>query len=349
MSGVKAGIMLTNQQFEGVDMVSALQEQLVMLHLARDRGWDSFFSGQHYLNEGNQGLQMVPFLARLAADAGDMTLGVGLLLAPLHNPVYTAETIATLDVIARGNMVFGVGLGYRSAEFEAFGVRKGQRVQRFEECLGVAKRLWTEDKVSYESETCVLKEAHLSLKCVQQPHPPIWFAAKHANAIRRAAQLGDCLYHSPKATLATHRERLALYKAELHKAGKPLPKENPLRIEIYCAKSRAAAMELGAPYISNKYAAYAQWETDKAMPAHERIDKSFDQLVADRFVIGSPEDCWNQLEPYIEELGVTHFVFRTQFLGMPLSNALASMRLISEELLPALHAAKPTPLAQIAA
>jgi hypothetical protein len=42
-------------------------------------------------------------------------------------------------------------------------------------------------------------------------------------------------------------------------------------------------------------------------------------------------------------------VFRTHFLGMPVSNALASMRLMSEELLPALHAAKPTPLEQITA
>ena len=350
MSGVKAGIMLSAQYFEGADMVSALEEQLTMLRLARDRGWDSYFCGQHYLNEGgNQGLQMVPYLARLAADAGHMTLGVGLLLAPLHNPVYTAETIATLDIISKGNMVFGVGLGYRSAEFEAFGVRKGQRVQRFEECLTIAKRLWTEEKVSYESDTCVLKDAHLSLKPVQKPHPPIWFAAKHANAIRRAADLGDCLYHSPKATLATHKERLALYKEELRKVGKPLPQENPCRIEIYCAKSRAAAMELGAPYISEKYKAYARWESDKAMPEHERIDKSFDDLVQDRFVIGSPEDCWNQLRPYIEQMGVTHFVFRTHFLGMPLSNALTSVRLLSEELLPALHAAKPTPLEQLSA
>ncbi len=108
-------------------------------------------------------------------------------------------------------------------------------------------------------------------------------------------------------------------------------------------------MELGAPYISEKYKAYAQWESDKAMPEHERIDKSFEELVKDRFVIGSPEDCWNQLKPYIEELGVTHFVFRTHFLGMPLSNALASMRLMSEELLPALHAATPTPLEKITA
>ena len=116
MSGVKAGFLITNQQRDGTDMVSALEEQFVMVRLARDRGWDSYFCGQHYLNEGgNQGLQMVPYLARLAADAGDMTLGVGLLLAPLHNPVYTAETIATLDVISRGRMVFGVGLGYRTA------------------------------------------------------------------------------------------------------------------------------------------------------------------------------------------------------------------------------------------
>ena len=108
-------------------------------------------------------------------------------------------------------------------------------------------------------------------------------------------------------------------------------------------------MELGGPYISEKYKAYAQWESDKAMPANERIDKSFEELVQDRFVIGSPEDCWNQLKPYIEELGVTHFVFRTHFLGMPAANALASMLLMSEELLPALRSAKPTPLEKIAA
>ena len=85
------------------------------------------------------------------------------------------------------------------------------------------------------------------------------------------------------------------------------------------------------------------------MPDHERIDKSFEALVQDRFVIGSPEDCWNQLQPYIKELGVTHFVFRTHFLGMPAASAMASLKLMSEELLPALHKATPTPLDQITA
>jgi alkanesulfonate monooxygenase SsuD/methylene tetrahydromethanopterin reductase-like flavin-dependent oxidoreductase (luciferase family) len=346
---MKAGIMLSNQQLAGVDMVSALEEQFIMLRLARDRGWDSYIAGQHYLNEGNnQGLQLVPYLARLHAEAGDMTMGVGLLLPALHNPVYTAETIATLDVIARGNLVFGVGLGYRSIEFNAFGVRKGQRVQRFEECLTVAKRLWSEDCVSYESDTCILDEARLTLKCVQQPHPPIWFAAKHPNAIKRAARLGDCLYHSPKATLVTHKQRMALYLAELQQLGKPLPTENPCRIEIFCAKDRATAFAMAGPYISEKYQAYAHWERDQAMPAAERINLPLEELARDRFVIGSPDDCWDQLKPYWEELGITHFMFRTHFLGMPVSNAIHSMRLISEQLLPALHNVKPTPLCKLA-
>ena len=64
----------------------------------------------------------------------------------------------------------------------------------------------------------------------------------------------------------------------------------------------------------------------------------------DRFVIGTPEDCHGQLRPYWEELGVTTFVFRTHFIGMPIENALHSMKLISSELLPELRKASPIAL-----
>src|SRR6516165_5931186 len=113
---MKVGLFITNQQTLDTDMVSALDDQFAMVRLARDCGWDSLFSGQHYLNEGNnKQLQTVPLLARLAAEAGEMTIGLGILLLNLHNPVYTAETVATLDIIARGNFIFGVGLGYRDS------------------------------------------------------------------------------------------------------------------------------------------------------------------------------------------------------------------------------------------
>ena len=74
---MKVGLFITNQHTLDTDMVGALEDQFVMVRHARDRGWDSLMSGQHYLNEGdNKQLQIVPLLARLAAEAGEMTLGV---------------------------------------------------------------------------------------------------------------------------------------------------------------------------------------------------------------------------------------------------------------------------------
>ena len=53
---MKIGLFLTNQQFLDTDMMQALDEQIAMVHAAREHGWDSLFSGQHYLNEGNNQL-----------------------------------------------------------------------------------------------------------------------------------------------------------------------------------------------------------------------------------------------------------------------------------------------------
>ena len=335
---MKVGLFVTTQQKLDADMVSALAEQITMVHHARDRGWDSVFSGQHYLNEGNnQGLQLVPFLARIAPEAGEMTLGLGILLLNLHNPVYTAETVATLDVITKGNLVFGVGLGYRDREFDAFRVPQGQRVVRFEEYLALVEKLWTEDSVTYESETCRLDGVRMNIRPVQKPRPPIWIAANNDRAIERAARMSDAWYINPHSTNRTIRRHLELYKAELVRVGKPAPTELPALKEIYCAKDRATALELAGPHLAGKYKDYANWGQDKVMPADESFAHDLEHLVEDRFILGSPEECYEQLRPYWEEFGVNHFTFRTRWPGMPLATALASMRLISNELLPALR------------
>jgi alkanesulfonate monooxygenase SsuD/methylene tetrahydromethanopterin reductase-like flavin-dependent oxidoreductase (luciferase family) len=126
-----------------------------------------------------------------------MTGIAGVLLTTLHNPVEVAECIASLDAIWRGNFIFGVGLGYRDVEFDAFGVPRGQRVRRFEQCLEVVKRLWTEDNVSFENDVCKLNNVTMTCRPVQQPHPPIWFAANNDRAVRRAARLGDSWFVNP--------------------------------------------------------------------------------------------------------------------------------------------------------
>ena len=235
---MKIGIFLTGQHPPGSDIVAELEGQYAMTRLARDRGWDAVASGQHYLSEGVRQLQLIPFLARLAAEAGEMTGIAGVLLAGLHNPVEVAECIASLDAIWRGNFVFGVGLGYREVEFDAFGVPKGHRVRRFEQCLEVVRRLWTEDRVSFENEICKLTNATATCRPVQKPYPPIWIAANSDAAVRRAARLGDSLFINPHATMAVITGQMALYRAELASHGKPFPTVLPYLREIFCAKDK---------------------------------------------------------------------------------------------------------------
>jgi Luciferase-like monooxygenase len=221
---MKVGIFLTCRHPPGSDMVAALEGQYAMTRLARDRGWDAVATGQHYLSEGVRQVQLVPFLARLAAEAGEMTGIAGVLLTTLRNPVEVAECIASLDAIWRGNFVFGVGLGYRDVEFDAFGVPRGQRVRRFEQCLEVVKRLWTEDNVSFENDICKLTNVTMTCRPIQSPYPPIWFAANNDRAVQRAARLGDSWFVNPHATIPEITRQLGLYRAELTRLGKPFPR-----------------------------------------------------------------------------------------------------------------------------
>jgi alkanesulfonate monooxygenase SsuD/methylene tetrahydromethanopterin reductase-like flavin-dependent oxidoreductase (luciferase family) len=312
---MKIGIFLTNQHPPGSDMIAALEGQYAMARLARDRGWDAVATGQHYLSEGVRQLQLVPFLARLAAEAGEMTGIAGVLLTTLHNPVEVAEIVASLDAIWRGNFVFGVGLGYRDVEFDAFGVPRGQRVRRFEQCLEVVKRLWTEDKVSFENDICKLTNVTMTCRPVQQPHPPIWFAANNDRAVRRAARLGDSWFVNPHATIPEITRQLGLYREELEMAG---------------------------PYLAEKYRTYASWGQDEVLPGNDSFRQPFEALLRDRFVLGSPEECYEQLRPCWEEAGANFLIFRTHWSGMPVGHALASMRLISDELLPVLRRVGPS-------
>jgi alkanesulfonate monooxygenase SsuD/methylene tetrahydromethanopterin reductase-like flavin-dependent oxidoreductase (luciferase family) len=135
---------------------------------------------------------------------------------------------------------------------------------------------------------------------------------------------------------------LALYRAELDRRGKPFPKILPYLREIYCARDKQSALEMAAPYLAEKYRTYAQWGQDQVLPGQDSFRRSLDDLSQNRFILGSPEECFEQLRPCWEEAGANFLIFRTHWSGMPVASALASMRLISDELIPALRCAAPT-------
>jgi len=335
---IKFGLFLTNQHRPGSDLVAALDGQLELVRTARDAGWDSIFVGQHFLPEGMTMLQPAPFLARLAGEAAGMTLGVGILLLALHNPVDVAETWGSMDVVSGGRLVFAVGLGYRQPEYDAFGIALSDRVGRFELNLEIVKRLWSGETVSCETPWCRLHEAVCGTLPVQRPRPPIWLAANSDRAVVRAARLGDTWLINPHATLATVASQLELFRAERTAAGLAPPDELPVIREVCCAPTRQQAFERCSRYLTEKYERYADWGQDKVLPGRDSFRVPLESLSEDRFVVGSPDECTERLRGWRDQLGVNHFLFRTDWIGMPLESSLESIRLLTTEVLPALRA-----------
>jgi alkanesulfonate monooxygenase SsuD/methylene tetrahydromethanopterin reductase-like flavin-dependent oxidoreductase (luciferase family) len=334
---VHFGISLANQHPRGSDLVAGLAEQLTILRRARDLGWDSVWTGQHFLVSDLHMLQPVPYLARLAADSGDMQLGVGIALIALTNPVQLAEDLASLDVVSGGRLVVGVGLGYKDDEYRAFGIREDERVRRLVGNLDVVKQLWSGQPTSVDLGWCVLDRAVASVLPVQRPRPPIWMAAHVDAAVRRAGRLADAWFVSPHVTIETARRQLAELAAARRQAGLPPVAAVPLAKEVYCAESAPRAVELAGPYITGKYRSYARWGQDAIIPEDVSFTAEFGELARDRFVVGSPDDCIAQLRPLVRDLGVTHLMCRMTWPGMPVDVALLSVELFSRHVIPALR------------
>jgi len=115
------GLVVRGQAEQGEDISRRFQETLAFVRLADRTGYDSITKTAHYSAYPFQMLQLVPMLARFAAEAPRLRLNAGVLLLPLMSPLHVAEEFATLDVISGGKIILGVGLGYRDVEFKAFG------------------------------------------------------------------------------------------------------------------------------------------------------------------------------------------------------------------------------------
>ena len=140
-----------------------------------------------------------------------------------------------------------------------------------------------------------LDHATCPVKPLQKPTPPIWIGANADVAIRRAARIGDCWYINPHNTLATIERQMDLYKRALDEYGKPFPAEVPMRREVFVAPTRAEAIRLAQPYLEEKYKAYRAWGQDKVMPEGDDFDHEFDELLEDRFLLGSPAEVAEQM------------------------------------------------------
>lgn len=324
---MKFGLMLAGQFLPGDDPVQHMEETLEQVRIARDSGFDSIWMVQHFLADF-QFFQPIPFLARIAAESGQMSLGTAVLLVTYYPPVALSEELATLDIITNGRLIIGAGTGYREAEFNAFGLDIRKRVSRFTETIELLRQLWTGEEVNFQGKHFQIGGVRQTLLPVQKPGIPIWIGAQGEQGIRRAARIGDEWIVTPELPFSEVKRRTEIYRQALVEAGRSTDRAYPLSREVCVAETMEAALAAARGPLETKYGAYARWGHQVG---------TVDALIDNAFIVGDPDTCIEKIQRYVDEIGTRHFLFRVQWPGMDAKASLKTIELLGTRVLPELR------------
>jgi len=131
-------------------------------------------------------------LTAIAVKTKKIKLGPFVIDPNRRSPPMLAHVTATLDKISGGRFVLGVGRGvWNEASFGDIGFPLKKLTSRSREVIIVLKKFWMEDKVNYSGSFFNYKDAFISAKPIQKPHPPIWVAAFGPRMLKIAGELGS--------------------------------------------------------------------------------------------------------------------------------------------------------------
>ncbi len=137
-------------------------------------------------------LELLPLMAFVAGVSRGLRIVSSVMIVPYRNPVVTAKMLATIDVLSRGRLTVGVGVGWLREEFEAVGAASFERRGAVtDEYVRIFKTLWTKSPASYAGEFYRFEALQCLPQPLQKPHPPIWIGGHSGAALRRVARLGD--------------------------------------------------------------------------------------------------------------------------------------------------------------
>jgi probable F420-dependent oxidoreductase len=153
-------------------------------------------------------------LAAAAASAPELNLGVAVALLALHDPIVFAKTVASLDVIASGRILVGVGAGSHPHEAVAHGIDPQRRWTVLLDKLQAVKQLWTQEVASVDLPSVRFSGVRQEPKPVQRPHPPLLLGGAGGRVIAHVLQDADGWIPHAHDALPTRAEGMLARAAE---------------------------------------------------------------------------------------------------------------------------------------
>jgi alkanesulfonate monooxygenase SsuD/methylene tetrahydromethanopterin reductase-like flavin-dependent oxidoreductase (luciferase family) len=317
---------------------------------AEDLGFESVWPVEQHLGRQASALPCPAILlAAIAARTSKIRLGTGIVQLPLHHPLRVAEEMATLDVLSKGRVEFGVGRGSNPEHFKGFGLDIAENRARFAEFVDYIRLAWENEGFSFSGRFASAHNLRLSPSPLQREQLPLHVAANSAETIEWAGQRGlPVIVASHVNPMPRLEELLGLYRKARREGGhgRAAPGDVSLLMPLFVG--RGDLERALAPSIAN----YVRLVTETLAPALERApdgpDKArllgivaqmrntnFARVNDGMGIFDDPERCVSRLRMLRNRLGFGRLIGWFNFGGMiPHHQVVRSMELFASDVMP---------------
>ena len=332
-------LFINNEHPADDDLTARFNDHIEQVRIARQAGYDGIAIGNHLSFGSTAWFPPLETLMRLAAEADGMSLATCMLVLPLYHPLHVIEQASLLDIVTGGKLILGVAPGWTEDEFKAMGVTHNRRLGRFIEGVTLMQRLWSEQTVDFEGNFFQAEGLSLAQKSVQKPRPPMWFGGSVSAAVARVARLADTSLgdswvassHLVEDVIVT---QAAVFRDTLAEHGKQMPVEFPLLRNIVVAPDKTTALKEAGPFLEASYQVLGQWGLFTQVVGSDKAQLEFEELLAGRVIIGSPEECAEEIVRLAHATDFTRFIARVQWLGMDQRIVLRTVEMLADKVMP---------------
>jgi len=328
-----------------------LQDSLTQIEMADKLGYDYAWEVEHhFLEEYSHSSAPEVFLGAASQRTTNIRLGHGVIQLPTNQPHRVAERVATLDLLSKGRVEFGMGEGAGPAELHPFGTQVRTKRDRWEEAVKAIIPMFTKESWEFHGEFHDFPARNVIPKPYQKPHPPLWVACSNIKTIGQAGEWGmgalGFTFVSPDAALAwvnkyynnllNHPNRLTDY---------PINPNIAMVSGFMCAETDEEAFEKASGWTFFIFALSYYGRKGVDAPGEGNLWEEFQdwrhsKKAQDAFkgaLIGSPATIREKLHQF-QDAHVDQVILLNQAGKTSHEDICGSLKMFAEEVMPEFHA-----------
>ena len=319
-----------HMEMSGGSLGQLYRERLEMLAAADEAGFWCYHKAEHHLTPLDAAPSANVFLAAASQRTERIRMGPLVYLLPFYHPVRLIEEVCALDHLTEGRLEMGVGRGISPAEHALWGNNAETAREKSEETLAVVLNGLANPTLTHHGSHWHFDDLPMTQAPVQRPHPPIWypgnieFAGSHGFNTVVGGRIGMAA-----ASIARYRELTG--DAEGGTIG--VQRHVLLMRDGDAAKRRAR--EAWTAYHQNLTWLWRRQGVET--PAGPTAGGDFDKALGAEIVIaGTPEEAIDHVRRLRDEAGTEYFVSAIRWGDLGHAEAMETVRLYAEEVIPAL-------------